>query len=812
MITFLARNKENIGTYLGIALISAAALLLQLTLLRLFAVQQFYHFAFMAVSLALLGAGASGSILTITRRRLSPGILCLAFGLTTITAYLIINYLPFDSFSIAWDGRQPLYLALYFLAAAVPFLFAGLLVGEALISAASHRVYAANLIGSAAGSLSSLALLSAFGGERAVIVTAVLGTTAAFFFPDRRLWLKRIISGLVLAGILTLWEFPALLNQQLSPYKTLSILSQALDTQHLLTRWDAVTRIDVIESSTIHTMPGLSLTSPISPPPQAGLLIDGDNLMPITRLSPDAADAATLLDHLPLGLAYRLRPQAETLIIEAGTGLDVLLALAGGAAQVTAVEENPLILQTMRQDLAAFTDHLYQHPRLTLINQSGRVYARQPGIGPFTLVIIALTDTHRPVTSGAYSLTENYLYTVEAMNDFWQLLDDNGLLLVTRWLQTPPSESGRLFGTMAAALAANNRDPAAHLLAFRTLRTITVLASTQPLSQADSEISRAFLRQRGFDAVYFPGIQPQDANQFNILPEPAYYNLMQAILQDPAATYADYRFDIRPPTDNRPFFFHYFKWRQTPEILATLGLTWQPFGGSGFFVLVALLLLVALAAVVFIIGPLWWLRWHRPSPTSPIPYWRLRLFTYFAALGLAFLFVEIPLAQRFILILGQPVTALAVVIFTLLLFSGLGSLTVPRWSLTWGLGILILLIGLYPLALPPLTNLALRWPEAGRISLTILTLASLGFFMGLPFAGGLRLIAAHDAALVPWAWAINGSFSVISAVLAVMTALSWGFATVLWLGAIAYALAFLALWPLLHQSLTPVREATAARH
>jgi hypothetical protein len=172
----------------------------------------------------------------------------------------------------------------------------------------------------------------------------------------------------------------------------------------------------------------------------------------------------------------------------------------------------------------------------------------------------------------------------------------------------------------------------------------------------------------------------------------------------------------------------------------------------------------------------------------------LRVFTYFAALGLAFLFVEIPLAQRFILVLGQPATALAVVIFTLLLFSGLGSLTVPRWRLAWGLGILIILIGLYPLLLPPLTNLALRWPETARIALISLSLAPLGFFMGLPFAGGLRLVAAHDPAFIAWAWAINGCFSVISAVLAVMIALSWGFAAVLWLGAAAYAIALLAFW------------------
>jgi hypothetical protein len=165
---------------------------------------------------------------------------------------------------------------------------------------------------------------------------------------------------------------------------------------------------------------------------------------------------------------------------------------------------------------------------------------------------------------------------------------------------------------------------------------------------------------------------------------------------------------------------------------------------------------------------------------------------YFAALGLAFLFVEVPLAQRFILVLDQPVTALAVVLFTILLFSGLGSLTVPRWRWPFGLLVLIVLIGLVPLLLRPVTDLTLARPEGGRLLLTILLLAPLGFLMGLPFAGGLRVVAAHEPALVPWAWAINGSFSVISSVLAVLVALSWGFSAVLWLGAVAYAAAFVA--------------------
>jgi hypothetical protein len=177
----------------------------------------------------------------------------------------------------------------------------------------------------------------------------------------------------------------------------------------------------------------------------------------------------------------------------------------------------------------------------------------------------------------------------------------------------------------------------------------------------------------------------------------------------------------------------------------------------------------------------------------------LRVWIYFACLGLAFLFVEIPLAQRFILVLDHPVTALAVVLFSILLFSGLGSLTVRRWRLSWGLAALIALIVVYPLLLDPVSALALRLPEWGRIALTVLLMAPLGYLMGLPFAGGLRVVERHEAALVPWAWAVNGTFSVMGSVLAVMVALSWGFSVVLWLGAAAYTGALLSFRTLLRK-------------
>ena len=808
--------------FAGIALISTATILLELALLRLFAVQQFYHFAFMAISLALLGAGASGSILSVWRRRLSPLLLCLLFSISTVGAFLVLNYLPFDSFSIAWDRRQIVYLALYFLVAAIPFLFAGLVIGGELMRpsganrrparqiAGSHQVYGANLIGSAIGALAALPLLTIFDGVGTMIMAAIFGATAGLLFGFQevhgrsRAW--SVYAGLLLsvalivAGVLVIAHPPALFDQQLSPYKTLSILSQTKGAKHTVTKSDASARVDVIESSVIHIMPGLSLLSPSRPPQQAGLMLDGDSLMPITNLAPDSEQARLLATYTPNSLAYHLRPASSTLVIEAGTGMDVLLSLASGATQVTAVEENDLLLETVKEGYGELTHHLYSDPRVTVINQSSRVFARQKATSGdesgFSIVIIALTEPHRPVTSGAFSLTEDYIYTVDAFRDYLQLLSEDGLLVVTRWLQAPPSESGRTFGILAEALRERGLDPAKHIIAFRTLRTMTFAASLLPFTGEDISTVRDYLKGRNYDPVYFPGITPEELNQNNVLQEPIYHQLLANILANPEAAYADSKFDIEPPSDDRPFFYHYFKWRQTPEILAGLGYNWQPFGGSGYFVLVALLIVVLLASAILIIGPLLLRRllWKDSAATekpTPGPNWRVRVLLYFACLGLAFLFVEIPLAQRFILILDQPVTALAVVLFAMLLFSGIGSLTVRRWPLAWGMIALIALIFLFPFILKPLSSIALGLPEWGRIALTILIIAPLGFLMGLPFAGGLSVVENRDSSLVPWAWAINGTFSVISSILAVMIALSWGFPAVFWLGALAYAIALL---------------------
>ena len=366
-------------------------------------------------------------------------------------------------------------------------------------------------------------------------------------------------------------------------------------------------------------------------------------------------------------------------------------------------------------------------------------------------------------------------------------LPPDGILVATRWLQSPPSEGLRLVATVAEALDRRGVSPADSLVVYRGIQTITVLVQPGGWSPAELAQVRAFAEDRKFDLVWAPDIRPEETNRFNRLPTPAVYDAVSELLTtaDREAFFDGYPFDVRPPADDRPFFFHFFTWSQTPEVLATLGRTWQPFGGSGYFVLLALLGLVLVLSVGLILAPIL----PRTGGLRGTGVLGWRALGYFALLGLGFLFVEIPLIQRWIVLLGHPTYAFMAVVLTLLLFSSVGSaLARADWLPVRGALIALVVLALIsPFVTTWLTSGTLGWPLALRIGVAVLSLAPLGVLMGLPFPLGLAWLEREAPRLVPWAWAVNGCASVVSSVLAAILALSYGFSVVLWLGAAAYA-------------------------
>jgi hypothetical protein len=784
----------------SVAALAAATLLLESTLIRLLAVAQFYHFAFLVVSLALLGFGASGSLLSISSRlRKIPPLILLAlcgmgFSISTILAYGTVNFLPFDSYSIAWDRRQILYFTLYYLILTLPFVFGGLGIAVALTSEGkhSHIVYAANLLGSAVGVLLAPLAFLLSGVPGAVILSCLIGLFPILYQGKLFCFSASAImlAGIIAFGLLCFSNLGghAILGMAISPYKGLSYAHQYPDSVTRFSQWNAFSYVELISNAGTRVLPGLSYMVPAMPVPiQNGISIDADSLLPVTLAKPEQFNAA---GYLPEAGAFLLRPGANTLVLEAGAGLGILQALAGGARQVTATVDNPLILQAIHHSHTG-QDFLID-PRVQMITEMSRVFLRRDRHS-YDVIFLPLTDAYRPITSGAYSLAEDYTLTVEAFIDILARLSSDGILVITRWLQTPPSESIRLIAMLDEAYEISHSKTthgytklADILVAYRGIQTFTVII--QPDGWKGSELTqlRTFTQEKHYDLVWAPDIQPEETNLFNLLPQPVDYELISIMFSTSDRTdfYDVYPYAITPPTDDRPFFFHFFRWGQMPEVLANLGRKWQPFGGSGYLVLFALLILVVLLSSGLIVIPLLFYRIVSKSKKGG----KVPAFAYFTLLGVAYLFVEIPLIQRSILFLGRPTYAFTAVVLSLLLFSSLGSLLARK---TWlprriAMPILVLFAILTPFFINRWGMVVLGWPLPARSLAAVLSLAPLAVLMGLPFPFGLTWLEQHYPALIPWAWAVNGCASVIASVLAAILALSYGFTTVLYLGAAAY--------------------------
>ncbi len=808
---------------LNIFLLSVTILAWEIALSRIFAITQFYHFAFLAVNVALLGFGAGGTWLSLRpdwvraardRARLLRHLDRLAFitALSLLLSHLLINHLPFDSYAIAWDRRQIWLLLAYYLALALPFFAAGLAIGLALSAAPAHAgsIYAANLSGSALGALLPPLLLPVIGLERMLAVIIGVGLLAAGVGhigaaraaanenrAASRVWRKTLLYLLLILVLFSFAPRSSAFVLRLSPYKGLPQALHYPDARIIARQDSAIARIDIIASRGVRSLPGLSLAYRGPIPPQLGAFSDGDDLSPI--LQADQIEDWRFLEYLPEAIAYQIAPPGPALILHPRGGLAIWQALGGqdGRRPVTAVEPDPVLVAQINRLLAQASP--YQQPAARVITQSSRSFLARDA-GQYAIIHLALSQTFRPVTSGAFSLSETYDLTQQAFDAYLDHLEPNGLLVATRWLQTPPSESLRTLALIVQALrdrgAAN---PADHIVALRGVQTVAFLVRPRGWTSAELATVRAFADDRKFDIALAPDLRPEEINRHNILPQPYYENAYQALLaaDPPEDFYRDYPFAVDPPTDDRPFFFHFFKWVQTPVILLTLGQTWQPFGGSGILVLVALIILAALAALLFILAPLIWGRLRGRLATfgaNPLPLGRVVL--YFAALGFGFLLVEIPLVQQFILFLGHPTLALAVVLAAVLLWSGLGSLLSPRVPSLAALLALLLVIALEALLLPHLLSRLLSTVFPLRLFFTFLLLAPLGLLMGMPFPLGLAWLNKRGPALIPWAWAINGSASVVASVLAALLALQWGFGLVLWTGFAFYLVALVA--PLAH--------------
>ena len=785
----------------AIALLSATALAYEVLLTRLFAIIQWHHFAYMIISLALLGYGASGSFLTVLKepaRRHFAGFFvgsALLFALSAVVVFLLAQRVPFNALEIGWDPRQSGYLLLLYLLLALPFFWVANAFGLAYLQYREqiHRIYAFDLVGAGAGALGVMLLLYAVPPATALIILGVLGLAAAgvALLESRGPWWGWLaVLGLLALGFGLPERWTAL---QLSPYKGLSQALQVIGAEQVAERSGPLGLLSVVRNAQVpfRYAPGLSLTATALPPPQLGLFSDGEELGAITQFS-GRLDELAYLDKLTSALPYHLLHHPQVLVLGAGGGTDVLQALYHQARRVEAVELNPQVVELVRHDFGAFAGGLYERADIQVHIGEARGFvagSRQQ----YDLIQVALLDTFNTAAAGLHAVSESYLYTVEAFQQYLQHLNPGGMLAITRWLRLPPRDSLKLFATAVVALERLGvPDPGARLLLLQGWNTSTLVVKNGAFNEEDKAAVRQFCRQRAFDPAWYAGMPADEANRFNQQERPYLYEGAVALLgPDREQFLARYPFELRPATDDKPYFFRFFKWRMLPELWAK-----RAHGGLGqlewgYLVLMATLAQALLAGMVLILLPLW-LGWRPDRARARGP--RGWVLVYFTAIGLGFLFLEIAFIQKFILFLSHPLYAVAVALCTFLVGAGLGSavsrrLADRRGAVKWAVAGITVVAVVYLLALPALFQWALPWPEPVKRVCAVGLIAPLAFWMGMPFPLGLSQLARTAPGPVPWAWAINGCASVVSAVLATVLAMQVGFSGVVLAAILLYLVA-----------------------
>lgn len=805
--------KESSLLYLGIYLTSFSTLLFEITLTRVFSVAQWYHFAFMVVSMALLGYSASGTFLM-----LFPSIFkkdtysvlsncALLFAISSPLSYIITNRIAFDPVKIAWDPMQIIYILIYYILLSIPFFFSGMIISIAIsrFSNIVHRIYFSDLIGAGSGCLLALIIFSLTGASNSVIISSISGILASTIFSlqpspyKKNIFPYRLI--LIIIPISIIIISPSFMEISISPYKGLQTALRHPDSEIVKTEWDSISRVDVIKSGAVRFAPGLSLKFQGELPEQIGLTVDGGSLNAITKFSGNK-DEIGFIDYLPSAIPYYLTNPDNVLIFDPRGGLDILSAIYYEAKNIESVEFYPLLTKIVKNDYREFSGGIYDKEKIGIKSGDGRTFIRQSK-NRYNIIQISPGDAFASSSTGIYGLTEDYRFTVEAFRDYIEHLNENGILTITLYLLPPPRHELKVVSTAIKALEEMGvSSPEKHIAIIRTWGTITIIIKRNEFGNSDIEKIKTFCKERHFDTDYYPNIKREETNIYNRFKEPLYFNLLSKIINPAEKDFFlnNYIFDITPVTDERPFFHHFFKWNTIRDTYKIFGGKWQPFLEGGYLIPVVFIQAL-IVSILFIILPLFFSKPLIP-PLEKGGKEGFLFLLYFLLIGIGFMFTEISMIQKFILFLGHPVYSISTVLFTLLVSSGIGSHFSGKFSNGQDGGVrirefksyLLILCGLiiiYAILLPYIFNKILLEGIIWRQLVSFIFLFPLGFLMGIPFPTGIKLLERDNARIIPWAWCINGCSSVVSSVLVILIALSFGFKITLILSATAYAGGFL---------------------
>jgi hypothetical protein len=755
----------------AVALTSFSALLLELALTRLFSVVLFYHFAFLAISIALLGLGAGGVFAYLWKERLQGmelrRLMWMANMLAAAAIPIVLEIVLHVPVSLRLSAGNFLRLSAIYLCSAIPFFLTGLQF-SAIFGRESSRIpkiYGADLIGGALACLAVVPLLNWIGGPNTILFAALISAIAALAWgPDAKGRKTSLALGAVLVLLLAFNHSGRIADV---------VWAKGIRRKNVeFARWNAISRVEVDRDDNGGRV----------------IVIDADAntyIMSADLSHWKGSGWENGLMSAPPAVVNVLRPHGDYAIIGPGGGVDVLRAVANGSHSVTGVEINPIIANTiMRGRYADYAQHLYERPDVQIHVADGRSFVRNAN-NRFDVVQMTLVDTWASTAAGAFALSENNLYTTQAFREYFEHLKEDGIIAVTRWEFREPREALRVVSVATEALhQLGVVDVSQHFMVVSDGDLdedgipVAVLAKKSAFSRDEEEKVRRHLRDyEDLRVLYLPSD-----------PKPnAFSQLIQS--NNPEAFTRSYGYNVTPVTDNAPFFFFTVKPARLFHLSSTeSAMDWKV--NLGVAVLLMLLIISIVAVFAFLVIPLALGDRKARHPTGAL--------LYFIAVGLGYILVEVSFIQRFVLFLGHPTYALTVVVFLMLLSSGLGSLVSRKWcaepSRVWlPLCVVISALVLYTAVLPALLNRLVGAPLFAKLGISGLVLVPLGFAMGMPFPTGLRGLAlgGQRENSIEWAWAMNAASSVLGSVLAIVIAIQFGLNTTLACGAAAYLLALL---------------------
>ncbi len=798
---------------ISIALISSATLMYEILLMRLFSIIQWHHFAYMIISLGLLGFGVSGTFVALFQQFLLRSYtsvyltLIVLFGLSSFLVFQIVQNIPFNALEILWDVRQGYYLLAIFMLLTLPFFFSGSAICITLrrYGSALSKIYGIDLVGAGLGSLGVIALLYLLMPQQILIsVSCLILVTAAVAMWELsgRVFHKfALLPSLFIFALLWLGQYTYL---DISPYKGLEQSLRIKNAHIILERSSPLGLISVVKSPTVplRHVPGMSLNSRQEPLDQLGVFTDGDSLSVITKQA-EHENQLAYLDQLSSALPYHLIKPERVLILGAGAGSEVLQAQFHDAVSIDAVEINPQIPDLIRNDFPSFSGSLFDNISTRLHITDIRDFI-QTTENKYDIIQLSLTDGFSGSAAGVYALNESYVYTVDAFTRYLDVLSPGGILAITRWIKMPPRDSFKILATAVHSLRSSGvADPAKSLVLIRSWQTSTLLVKNGVFNNTELKAVQQFCRDRSFDTAFSWATKVSQVNRYNKLNRPLFYQAAQALTGSQAEEFLhNYKFSIQPATDDQPYFHHFFKWSSLGEILRLRQQGSAALLESSYLVLLATFIIACVVSIALIVAPLWTMR--RRSNHRMVDIKLLRVFSYFFAIGTAFFFIEIGFIQKFTRFLHHPVFSITTSLATFLVFAGIGStISALVQSPQSKRAVILSVAAIGVLSFGYVYSLDEIFSQLGtqsmvlRIFCSVVLIAPLAICMGFPFPLALRELTGHAESYLPWAWGINGCASVISATLATILAIHLGFSALILLAVLLYIVAawlFLISW------------------